>query len=67
MFILTPDLAIYLFKLKNDNTKYKNRLYVALTRSLNKLTIYVDSNVEKQYGKKFIKDFFKGYNLIEID
>jgi len=60
LFILTNDLAAYLF---NDNNteanKTKNKLYVALTRSLNELSIYKE--VENKYTKKRIQDFFERY------
>ena len=62
LFILTNDLAAYLF---NDNNteanKTKNKLYVALTRSLNELSIYILKEVENKYTKKRIQDFFEGY------
>lgn len=43
---------------KKDDTTTKNRLYVALTRFLDKLTIFITKEVEKSYGKKEIMDFF---------
>lgn len=62
LFILTNDLAAYLF---NDNNteanKTKNKLYVALTRSLNELSIYILKEVENKYTKKRIQDFFERY------
>ena len=58
LFILTTDLAAYLFGEKRDDNKVKNKLYVALTRSLDKLTIYIDDKVEQKYGKCYINDFF---------
>lgn len=54
LFILTLDLAAYLFKEKTAENKTKNALYVALTRSLNKLTILVCKEVEDEYGKQRI-------------
>ena len=60
LFILTNDLVAYLF---NDNNteanKPKNKLYVALTRLLNELSIYKE--VENKYTKKRIQDFFERY------
>lgn len=60
LFILTNDLVAYLF---NDNNteanKTKNKLYVALTRLLNELSIYKE--VENKYTKKRIQDFFERY------
>ena len=62
LFILTNDLAAYLF---NDNNteanKTKNKLYVALTRSLNELSIYILKEVENKYTKKRIQDFFERF------
>ena len=51
LFVLTTDLAAYLFKEKKEDNKTKNKLYVALTRSLEELTILITSEVEKKYGK----------------
>lgn len=39
----------------------KNKLYVALTRSLNELSIYILKEVEDKYTKKRIQDFFERY------
>lgn len=58
LFILTSDLAPYLFGDKSEDNKIKHKLYVALTRSLNELTIYVTEQVEMKYGKDFIINFF---------
>ena len=46
---------------KDDDNATKNRLYVALTRSLNKLTIFITDKVEKKYGKEKLMDFFAKY------
>lgn len=59
LFILTSDLAPYLFGIKSEDNKIKHKLYVALTRSLNELTIYVTEQVEIKYGKDFINKFFE--------
>lgn len=59
LFILTPDLAPYLFMEKIDENKTKNKLYVALTRSLKKLTIFITERVEERYSKDFILEFLK--------
>ena len=59
LFILTTDLAAYLFGGKSSDTKTKNRLYVALTRSLDILTIFITAKVEARDGKKFILDYFE--------
>jgi hypothetical protein len=65
LFILTTDLAEYLFREKTEDTTTKNRLYVALTRSLDKLTIYITEEVEAKYERKNIIDFFKNYQTLE--
>ena len=59
LFILTTDLAAYLFWEKSNDTTTKNRLYVALTRSLDKLTIFITAQVENKYNRKFILDYFE--------
>lgn len=59
LFILTTDLAAYLFGKKTDDTTTKNRLYVALTRSLQRLTIFITEEVETKYKRKSIIDFFE--------
>lgn len=59
LFILTTDLAPYLFGKKSDDNKTKNLLYVALTRSLSHLTILVTEEVESKYGKTNIDQFFE--------
>lgn len=61
LFILTNDLAPYLFKKKTEDNKTKNKLYVALTRSLNKLTIVISKDVEKSFTKEFITNYFRQY------
>ena len=61
LFILTSDLAAYLFGNKTSENKIKNALYVALTRSLNKLTILICKEVEKEYGRQKINEFFDSF------
>ena len=61
LFVLTTDLAPYLFQIKHDYNKTKNLLYVALTRSLNHLTILITNEVEEKYSKDFIEKFFAKY------
>lgn len=56
LFILTTDLAAYLFGEKTVENKTKNKLYVALTRSLNALTILVTQEVENKYGADYIQN-----------
>lgn len=58
LLILTTDLAAYLLGTKTEETIFKNRLYVGLTRSLEELVIYITPEVEKKYGKEKIKNFF---------
>lgn len=58
LFILTPDLARYLFDKDAQDNKTKNRTYVALTRSLNVLDIYVTQKTEDKYSKNEIIEFF---------
>ncbi len=59
LFILTPDLAPYLFQDKNEDNKMRCLLYVALTRSLENLTFFITKEVEKQYSKDLIQNFFQ--------
>lgn len=61
LFILTPDLAPYLFKTKNDDNKTRHLLYVALTRSKNHLTILITQDIEKSFSKSIITNFFSTY------
>ncbi|WP_288683004.1 UvrD-helicase domain-containing protein [uncultured Eubacterium sp.] len=56
LFILTTDLAAYLFKQKVEENRTKNKLYVALTRSKNKLTFLITKAVEDKYGKNYISN-----------
>lgn len=66
LFILTTDLAPYFFGDKTTDNKTKNRLYVALTRSLNKLTILISKEVEDQYPKNIIVDYLVENNLTSL-
>ena len=54
LFILTNDLVPYLLGEKTEENKTKHLLYVALTRSLDNLTILVASNVETRYPRERI-------------
>lgn len=56
LFILTMDLAPYLVGDKTDDNKTKHLLYVALTRSLDNLTVLVTKEVESRYSRKRIMD-----------
>ena len=58
LFILTTDLAAYLFGDKSEEKTTKNLLYVALTRSMDKLTIFITNEVEKKYSRDAIIKFF---------
>ena len=58
LFILTTDLAPYLFKKKTEDNKMSHLLYVALTRSLDSLTILVSKEVETLYTRSSIELFF---------
>ena len=64
LFILTSDLAPYLFGEKTAENKTKNKLYVALTRSLNKLFILITLEVENKNGRQYILDYF--HNLLSV-
>lgn len=61
LFILTNDLAAHLFNNNTETNKTKNKLYVALTRSLNELSIYILKEVEDKYTKEKIHGFFEEY------
>ncbi|MET4559755.1 superfamily I DNA/RNA helicase [Lysinibacillus parviboronicapiens] len=58
LFILTTDLADYLFKIKTDYNKMMNYLYVALTRSKHELIIFITKEVENKYGSAFISNWY---------
>ncbi len=58
LFILTTDLAPYLLGDKTDDNKTKHILYVALTRSLDNLTVLVTKEVEARYTRQQIRDVF---------
>ena len=59
LFILSPDLAPYLFREKTEDNKTSHLLYVALTRSLDHLTIMVMKEVEEMYTRDRIFCFFQ--------
>ncbi|WP_221637010.1 UvrD-helicase domain-containing protein [Listeria booriae] len=52
LFIVTPEIAPYLLKLKTDMNKMMASLYVALTRSQKELDILVTRKVEEQFGRE---------------
>ncbi len=61
LFILTPDLAPYLFGTKTEDNKMRHLLYVALTRSKDLLTIFITKEVETAFSRDAITDFFSKY------
>lgn len=61
LFILTSDLAPYLFRTKTEDNKMSHLLYVALTRSKEHLTVLIAREVEKFFSRKTIIEFFKEY------
>ncbi|MCA1022130.1 UvrD-helicase domain-containing protein [Halobacillus litoralis] len=66
LFIVSTQLAPYLFKEDVDQNKMVNYLYVALTRSRRNLTIMVTREVEKKYGHQHIYQQFKNLGIEEI-
>lgn len=58
LFVFTTDLAPYLFREKKEDNKTSHLLYVALTRSLDNLTILVTTEVENKYTRTRIKKYF---------
>ena len=58
LFVLTTDLAPYLFGKKTEDNKTSHLLYVALTRSLDCLTILISTEVENMYTRPLIESFF---------
>lgn len=59
LFILSSDLAPYLFREKTEDNKTSHLLYVALTRSLDHMTIMIMKEVEKRYTREKILNFFQ--------
>jgi superfamily I DNA/RNA helicase len=66
LFIVSTQLAPYLFKESIDQNKMMNYLYVGLTRSKRDLTIIVTNEVENKYGHKYIHDQFKTLGIEEL-
>lgn len=64
LFILTPDLAPYLFGTKNDDNKMSHLLYVALTRSKDLLTILITKEVENSFSRETILGFFQRFDVL---
>lgn len=63
LFILTSDLAPYLFKTKTEDNKMSHLLYVALTRSKDHLMILISREVEASFSKDYILSFLKQYSV----
>lgn len=63
LFILTTDLAPYLFGKNTEENKIRHLLYVALTRSLDYLEFLVSQEVEEKYTRKYIVQFFSEHNM----
>lgn len=61
LFILTPDLAPYLLQKKTDDNKVKHKLYVALTRSRDRLSILITKETEEKFGRKCFDSYFSAY------
>lgn len=61
LFILTTDLAPYLFQYRTEDNKTSHLLYVALTRSLDQLTILITNEVEQAYSRQFINKYLEDY------
>lgn len=61
LFILSNDLAPYLFREKTDDNRTSHLLYVALTRSLNRLTILVMREVEEKYKRSEIIEYLNPF------
>lgn len=62
LFILSPDLAPYLFREKTEDNKTSHLLYVALTRSLDHMTIMIMKEVEEKYTREKIENYFYRIN-----
>lgn len=63
LFILSSDLAPYLFKIKTDDNKMSHLLYVALTRLTDHLTILIPQDAEASFTRTFILTFFERYSV----
>ena len=65
LFVLSPDLAPYLFREKKEDNKTSHLLYVALTRSLDHITILVMKEVENKYTRDKILKHFRTISIRE--
>ena len=63
LFILTTDVAPYLFGKRKEDNKTSHLLYVALTRSLDHMTIFVTKEVESEVTRPKIMSFFNSVNI----
>ena len=63
LFVLTTDLAPYMFGKKREDNKTSHLLYVGLTRSLDHMTIMVTKEVEKIYTRNSVESFFASGEL----
>ncbi|MEG9298067.1 UvrD-helicase domain-containing protein [Mangrovibacillus sp. Mu-81] len=66
LFIISTQLAPYLFKEVDDYNKMRNYLYVALTRSIRDLTMLLTTEVEKKYGHKYIHEQLNKLGIAEL-
>ncbi|WP_255437788.1 ATP-binding domain-containing protein [Thalassobacillus sp. CUG 92003] len=66
LFIVSSQLAPYLFKEVFDQNKMMNYLYVGLTRSKRNLTILVTKEVENKFGHQYIHQQFKNLGIEEL-
>lgn len=66
LFIVSTQLAPYLFKEVVDQNKMMNYLYVGLTRSKSNLTIMVTKEVENEFGHQYIHQQFKNLGIKEL-
>lgn len=66
LFIVTNDLASYLFQNRTENNKTKNKLYVALTRSLKDITLLITKEVENKYSKEYICKYLSKFSDINL-
>ena len=67
LFIVTTDLASYLFGEKTDENKMLNYLYVALTRAREKLVFLVANEVEDKYSRETVTNYFESiFSIKEV-
>ncbi|MRC29435.1 AAA family ATPase [Bacillus thuringiensis] len=59
LFILTTDLAPYLFGRNGNQNKMLNYLYVALTRAKQKLVFIITTEVEEKYSRETVNTYFQ--------